>query len=137
MLAFVLPMLLPITTADFPIIGALQNNVLAMVLLILMLFVLWVVFVMLQGVLSGVFARIFGEDASIGETTAVVMRSSLPYAVLGWIPGFGVIIAAIWSLITVIKGFSTALDMRGGSAAGCGIFGIVLVAIILVVLGIL
>ena len=137
MLAFVLPMLLPITTADFPIIGALQNNVLAMVLLILMLFVLWVVFVMLQGVLSGVFARIFGEDASIGETTAVVMRSSLPYAVLGWIPGFGVIIAAIWSLITVIKGFSTALDMRGGSAAGCGIFGIVLVAIILAVLGIL
>ena len=94
MLAFVLPMLLPITTADFPIIGALQSNVLAMVLLILMLFVLWVVFVMLQGVLSGVFARIFGEDASIGETTAVVMRSSLPYAVIGWIPGFGVIIAA-------------------------------------------
>ena len=137
MLAFVLPMLLPITTADFPIIGALQNNVLAMVLLILILFVLWVVFVMLQGVLSGIFARIFGEDASIGETTAVVMRSSLPYAVLGWIPGFGVIIAAIWSLITVIKGFSTALDMRGGAAAGCGILGIVLVAIILVVLGIL
>ena len=87
--------------------------------------------------LSGVFARIFGEDASIGETTAVVMRSSLPYAVIGWIPGFGVIIAAIWSLITVVKGFSTALDMRGGAAAGCGILGIVLVAIILVVLGIL
>lgn len=136
MLAFVLPKVLPITTADFPILGALQSNMMAMVMLILVLLILWIVFILIQGVLSGVFAKVFGEDAEIGETMAVVMRSTLPYAVVGWIPGFGILIAAVWSLIATIKGFGAALDMRGGAAAGCGILGLVVVAIILVVLGI-
>ncbi|MCZ9312586.1 MAG: YIP1 family protein [Methanocorpusculum sp.] len=136
MLAFVLPMILPITTADFPIIGALQSNMLAMVMLILVMLVLWIVFIMIQGVLSGVFAKVFGEDAEIGETMAVVMRSTLPYAAVGWIPGFGILIAAVWSLVATIKGFGAALEMRGGAAAGCGILGLVVVAVILVVLGI-
>lgn len=136
MLAFVLPKVLPITTADFPIIGALQSNMMAMVMLIVVMLVLWIVFIMIQGVLCGVFAKVFGEDAEIGETMAVVMRSTLPYAAVGWIPGFGVLIAAVWSLVATIKGFGAALDMRGGAAAGCGILGLVVVAIILVVLGI-
>ncbi|MCQ2355580.1 MAG: YIP1 family protein [Methanocorpusculum sp.] len=136
MLAFVLPKVLPITTADFPILGALQSNMMAMVMLILVLLILWIVFILIQGVLSGVFAKVFGEDAEIGETMAVVMRSTLPYAVVGWIPGFGILIAAVWSLVATIKGFGAALDMRGGAAAGCGILGLVVVAIILVVLGI-
>lgn len=104
MLAFVLPKILPITAADFPILGALQDDMMAMVMLILVMFVLWIVFVMIQGVLSGVFAKVFGEDASVGETTAVVMRSTLPYAAVGWIPGFGILIAAVWSLAATIKG---------------------------------
>lgn len=135
-LAYVLPMILPITPADFPIIGALQSNIMAMVMLIVVMLVLWIVFIMIQGVLCGVFAKVFGEDAEIGETMAVVMRSTLPYAAIGWIPGFGVLIAAVWSLVATIKGFGAALDMRGGAAAGCGILGLVVVAIILVVLGI-
>ncbi|MDU9376391.1 hypothetical protein McpSp1_10050 [Methanocorpusculaceae archaeon Sp1] len=135
MLAFVLPKFLPVTASEFPIFGALSSNMMAMVMLILVMFVLWMVFVMIQGVLSGVFAKVFGEDASIGETIAVVMRSSLPYAVVGWIPGFGIIIAAVWSLIATMKGFGAALDMRGGAAAGCAILGLVVVAAILVAIG--
>lgn len=136
MLAFVLPKILPITAADFPILGALQSNMMAMVMLILVLLILWIVFILIQGVLSGVFAKVFREDAEIGETMAVVMRSTLPYAVIGWIPGFGILIAAVWSLVATIKGFGAALEMRGGAAAGCGILGLVVVAIILVVLSI-
>lgn len=136
MLAFVLPKVLPITTADFPILGALQSNMMAMVMLILVLLILWIVFILIQGVLSGVFAKVFGEDAEIGETMAVVMRSTLPYAAVGWMPGFGILIAAVWSLVATIKGFDAALDMRGGAAAGCGILGLVVVAIILAMLGI-
>ena len=134
-LAFVLPKVLPVTASEFPILGALSSNMMAMVMLIVVMFVLWMVFVMIQGVLSGVFAKVFGEDASIGETMAVVMRSSLPYAVVGWIPGFGILIAAIWSLVATIKGFGSALDMRGGAAAGCAVLGLVVVAVILVALG--
>ncbi len=134
-LAFVLPKVLPVTASEFPILGALSSNMMAMVMLIVVMFVLWMVFVMIQGVLSGVFAKVFGEDAGIGETMAVVMRSSLPYAVVGWIPGFGILIAAIWSLVATIKGFGSALDMRGGAAAGCAVLGLVVVAVILVALG--
>ena len=59
-----------------------------------------------------------------------------PMRAVGWIPGFGVLIAAVWSMVATINGFGAALDMRGGAAAGCGILGLVVVAIILVVLGI-
>lgn len=136
LLTYVLPEILPITAGEFPILGTLQSNTMAMILLIVMMLILWIVFIMIQGVLSGVFAMVFGEDVSVGETIAVVMRSTLPYAVFGWIPGFGILVAAIWSLLATIKGFSAALDMRGGAAAGSGILGFVVVAIILVVLGI-
>lgn len=142
MLTYLLPMILPITAAEFPIIGALQSDMMAMVMLIVMMLVLWIVFVMLWGIISGVLAKVFCEDAGIGEVLAVVMRSVLPFAVVGWIPGFGVLLAAIWSLVAMIKGFGASLEMRGGAAAGCAVVGcavvgMALVAVILIALGII
>lgn len=137
MLTYLLPMILPITAAEFPILGALKSDMMAMVMLIVMMLVLWIVFVMLWGGISGVLAKIFREDAGIGEVLAVVMRSVLPFAVVGWIPGFGVLLAAVWSLVAMIKGFGASLEMRGGAAAGCAVVGMALVAAILIALGII
>jgi hypothetical protein len=136
MLAYVLPVILPIATTDFPIIGELQSNLLTMMVLFVVMLVIWVVFIVIQGVFSGVFARMFGEDVPIGEITAVVMRSALPYAVVGWFPGFGILIAAIWSLFATIKGFVAVFDMPSDAATGCGILGLGVVASILVIFGI-
>jgi hypothetical protein len=134
MLAYALPMILPITTANFPIIGSLQSNVLAMIVLAVVMLVLLIVFVVIQGVLSGIFAKIFGEDISVGETTIILMQSTLPYAIVGWVPGCGILIAGIWSLVSTIKKFNNVFDMHNSVAAGCSIFSLVMVAIIIVVL---
>ncbi|MDR3102416.1 MAG: YIP1 family protein [Methanocalculaceae archaeon] len=133
LLTYVLPKILPITTAEFPIIAVPQSNIIAMVMLIVILLVLWIVFILIFGVFSYVFAKIFGADVGAGETVAVVMRSTLPYAAVGWIPGFGIVIAVIWSLFATIKGFGAALHMRGAAAVGCGIFGLVAAAAIFAV----
>jgi hypothetical protein len=134
MLAYALPMILPITTANFPIIGSLQSNVLAMIVLAVVMLVLLIVFVVIQGVLSGIFAKIFGEDISIGETTIILMQNTLPYAILGWVPGGGILIAGIWSLVSTIKKYNNAFDMRNGVAVGCSIFSLAMIVIIIVVL---
>jgi hypothetical protein len=136
MLAYVLPVVLPITTTDFPIIGELQSNLLTTMVLFVVMLAIWIVFIMVQGVFSGVFARVFGEEVPIGEITAVVMRSVFPYAVVGWFPGFGILIAAIWSLVATIKGFVAVFDMPSDAATGCGILGLGVVAGILVIFGI-
>jgi hypothetical protein len=134
MLAYALPIILPITTADFPIIGALQGNVLAMIVLTVVMLVLLIVLVVIQGVLSGIFAKIFGEDVSISETTIILIQSTLPYAIVGWVPGFGILIAGFWSLVSTIKKFNNDFDMHNGVVAGCSIFSLATIAIVIVVL---
>jgi hypothetical protein len=136
MLAYVLPVLLPVMIIDFPVIGELQGNLLMTMVLFVVVLAIWIVFIVIQGVFSGIFARVFGEDLPIGEITAVVMRSTLPYAVVGWIPGFGILIAAIWSLVVTIKGLVAVFDMPNDVATGCGILGLGVVASILVMFGI-
>lgn len=135
LLAYAVPKLLNISVNEFPIIGGLQGNIMAIVMLIVMMLLLWVIFLVIQAVLTAIFSKVFGENASIGEVLAVVMRSTLPYAAIGWLPGFGVIIAALWSTFNTSKGLEFSLDMRGGSAIGAALIGFVVVALIIVAMG--
>ena len=137
LLAFVVPKVLNLSAAEFPILGALQGNMMAVVMLIVVMLILWIVLVLIQAVIVGVLAKVFGEDAGIGEVVAVVMRSTLPYAVIGWIPGFGILLAGLWSMVATMKGLDASLNMRGGSAIGAAVLGFIVIAALLLVVGLI
>jgi hypothetical protein len=137
LLAYAVPRILNITEAEFPILGGLSGSMMDIGILIVMLLLLWVIFLVVQAVITAVFSKVLGGDVSIGEVLAVVMRGTLPYAAIGWIPGFGVIIAAVWSTILVSKGLESSLEMRGGCAIGAAFIGFVIVAAVLVVVGLI
>ncbi|HJJ90778.1 MAG TPA: Yip1 family protein [Methanocorpusculum sp.] len=132
MLIFILPKILPITTSNISNLGIMQNSIMNMMMLILELFCGWVVFILIQGILAGIFVKMFYKEATISGTLEVVMRSTLPYATIGWIPGFGIPIAAILSLISTINGFNAILDMRRRAAVCSGILSLVGATIVLV-----
>lgn len=138
LLAYVLPIVLNLNASEFPILGGLQGgDIMTIVMLIVMMLLLWMIVIIIQSVLVAIISKVFGEDAGIGEVMAVVMRSTLAYPILGWIPGFGIIISAFWSMFATMKGLEASLNMRGGSAIASAVIGLVIIGVLLIAVGLI
>ena len=136
-LAFIIPLLLKLDKATFPIITSLSGNPLLLIILILMLFVLWAVGVLLHAVISGGLAALIEPGASFSECMGVVMRSSMTFAVCGWIPILGMFAASIWAAVCAWKGIASSQDMGQGAAAAASFVGLAIVYAVLVCIGVI
>ena len=136
-LAFIIPLILKLDKATFPIITSLQSIPLLLVILMLILFVMWAVCVLLHGVISGGLSALLEPGASFGECMGVVMRSSMTYAVCGWIPILGMFAASIWAAVCAWKGLAASQDMRQGAAAAASFVGLIVVYAVLVCIGVI
>ena len=137
LLAFIIPLLLKLDKATFPIITSLSGNPLLLIILILMLFVLWAVGVLLHAVISGGLAALIEPGASFSECMGVVMRSSMTFAVCGWIPILGMFAASIWAAVCAWKGIASSQDMGQGAAAAASFVGLAIVYAVLVCIGVI
>ena len=136
-LAFIIPLLLKLDKATFPIITSLSGNPLLLIILILMLFILWAVGVLLHAVISGGLAALIEPGASFSECMGVVMRSSMTFAVCGWIPILGMFAASIWAAVCAWKGIASSQDMGQGAAAAASFVGLAIVYAVLVCIGVI
>ena len=136
-LAFIIPLLLKLDKATFPIITSMSSNPLLLIILILMLFVLWAVGVLLHAVISGGLAALIEPGASFSECMGVVMRSSMTFAVCGWIPILGMFAASIWAAVCAWKGIASSQDMGQGVAAAASFVGLAIVYAVLVCIGVI
>ena len=136
-LAFIIPLLLKLDKATFPIITSLSGNPLLLIILILMLFVLWAVGVLLHAVISGGLAALIEPGASFSECMGVVMRSSMTFAVCGWIPILGMFAASIWAAVCAWTGIASSPDMGQGAAAAASFVGLAIVYAVLVCIGVI
>ena len=136
-LAFIIPLLLKLDKATFPIITSLSGNPPLLIILILMLFVLWAVGVLLHAVISGGLAALIEPGASFSECMGVVMRSSMTFAVCGWIPILGMFAASIWAAVCAWKGIASSQDMGQGAAAAASFVGLAIVYAVLVCIGVI
>ena len=134
-IAYVLPVVLQISTTDFPIFSALQTDLMLLVLFILVLYVIWLLCVMIQALVTGIVARVCEPDVRFSEIMAIVMRSTLSYTVIGWIPILGLFAASIWSAVVTWKGLTAGQDMRGGQAAVSAFLGMIIVYVLLFAVG--
>ena len=103
----------------------------------LMLFVLWAVCVLLHGVISGGLSALLEPGASFGESMGVVMRSSMTYAVCGWIPIMGMFAASIWAAVCAWKGIAASQDMGQGAAAAASFVGLIVIYAVLICIGVI
>ena len=136
-LAFIIPLLLKLDKATFPIITSLSGNPLLLIILILMLFALWAVGVLLHAVISGGLAALIEPGASFSECMGVVMRSSMTFAVCGWIPILGMFAASIWAAVCAWKGIASSQDIGQGAAAAASFVGLAIVYAVLVCIGVI
>ena len=132
MIAYAAPAVLRISPENFPIFSALQTDLMLLVLFILVLYLIWLAAVMIRAVVTGITARICEPDVRFSEITAIVMRSTLSYAVIGWIPILGMFAAGIWSAAVTWKGLVAGQDMRTGQAAVSAFLGLIIVYVLLV-----
>ncbi len=125
--AYIVPALLSIDVTQFPIFSALQTNILLMVIFAVMLYVLWIVCMFVHALVVAILARVFEPSVRIGEAMAVVMRSSLTFAVVGWIPIAGMMAASVWTTVSTAKGLVAGQELRGGPAVIAAVVGCVVV----------
>ena len=136
-LAFIIPLIMNLDRATFPIITSLAGNPLLLVIVILMLFALWAVGILLHAVISGGLAALFEPGVSFSECMGVVLRSSMTFAIAGWIPIFGMFAASIWAAVCAWKGFAASQDMSTGGAAAASFAGLVIIYAVLVCIGVI
>ncbi|WP_319379033.1 Yip1 family protein [uncultured Methanocorpusculum sp.] len=135
MITYVVPVVLHISTTDYPIFSALQTDLMLLVLFILVLYVIWLIAVMIQALATSIVARVCEPEVRFSEITAIVMRSTLSYTVIGWIPILGQVVASIWSAVVTWKGLTAGQNMRAGQAAVSAFFGMIIVYILLFAIG--
>ena len=135
MIAYAIPTILRMSPEDFPIFSALQNNLLLLVIFIVMLYAIWLVCVMIQVLVTGIASRVCEPDVRFSEVMAIVMRSTLSYAVIGWIPILGTIAAGIWSAVVTGAGLSAGQNMRKGHALFAALLGVAVVYVVIFALG--
>lgn len=136
-IAFLLPNVLQLDTEVFPIFSALADNPMLLIIFILILYIMWLVFVLLCGLFTGILAHLFDPNTSVSEILAVVMRTSMTHAVIGWIPVLGTFIASLWSGICSWRGIAAGQNMGSGGAFIASFFGIILMFVVIFVLGII
>jgi hypothetical protein len=135
MITYVVPAVLRISPENFPIFSALRTNLMLLVLFILVLYVIWLIAVMIQALATSVVARVCEPEVRFSEITAIVMRSTLTYTVIGWIPILGLFAASIWSAVVTWKGLTAGQNMRVGQAAVSAFFGMIIVYVLLFAVG--
>jgi len=135
MIAYVLPVVLRISITDYPIFTALQTDLMLLVLFVLVLYVIWIICVMIQALITGIVARVCEPEVRFSEIMAIVMRSTLSYPVIGWIPILGQFAAGIWSAVVTWKGLTTGQNMRAGQAAVAAFLGLIIVYVLLFAVG--
>ena len=135
LIAYVVPVVLKISVENFPVFSSLQSDLLILVLFMLVLYVIWIFCVMIRAVITGIIARVCEPNVKFSEITAIVMRSSLSYAIIGWIPIIGMFAASIWSAVVTWKGLVVGQNMRAGQAAVSAFLGLVLIYVLLFVIG--
>lgn len=138
LLAFLVPVMLPgINAEDFPIIIGLKSNPLNIVLFVLFLFIIWAAAILLRAVITALFARVFDSGTNFPEVVAIVMRSTLAYAFVGWIPIVGVLAGAVWSLISTIFGLKSGQHMDTVKAVFSALLSIAVIFAVLFVIGVI
>ncbi len=135
LIAYVVPVVLKLSLENFPLFMSLQSNLLLLVFFVLILYVIWLVCVMMRAVITGIVARVCEPEVKFSEIMAIVMRSSLSYAVIGWIPIIGMFAASIWSAVVTWKGLVVGQNMRAGQAAVSALLGLVLIYVLLFAAG--
>ena len=90
---------------------------------------------MIQALVTGIVARLCEPDVRFSEITAIVMRSTLSYAVIGWIPILGLFAASIWSAVVTGKGLTAGQNMRAGHAVVSALLGLIIVYVLLFAVG--
>ncbi|MDO5844851.1 MAG: Yip1 family protein [Methanocorpusculum sp.] len=135
LIAFLVPAILKVDTAQFPIISALQNDAGALFVFILMLFVLWVIAVLIRSLICALIARICDPSTDFSEIIAIVMRTTLTYAAVGWIPIIGIFVSAIWSAAASAKGLIAGENMQSGQAFASSFAAVVILFVILFAVG--
>ncbi|HJJ36704.1 MAG TPA: Yip1 family protein [Methanocorpusculum sp.] len=126
-IVYILPKVLALDTTQFPIFAALDGNFLLLIIVAVILWFIWVIAQLLQATITSIIAHLFEPSVRISEVVAITMRSSLTYAVIGWIPVFGLFIAAIWAAIETMIGLKTTQDTStAGSfiATAVGVIGV-------------
>ena len=136
-LAFIIPLVLHLDKATFPIITSLSSNPLLLVILMLMLYLMWAICVLLHGAISGGLSALLEPGASFSECMGVVMRSSMTYAFVGWVPILGMFAASIWSAICAWKGIAASQDMGAGAAAAASFIGTAVIYAVLIIIGVI
>ena len=134
--AFALPNILSLDASTFPLITALADNILLLVLFMLMLFVMWAVFMVISGFAAGLVMRLIDPGCVAGEVLAIKMRSSLAYAFVGWIPVIGLFAASVWGAVCAVKGAVAGQNTTGGTAAVAVILGMAIAYVLIFVLGV-
>lgn len=135
MITYVVPVVLRISVTDYPIFSALQTDLMLLVLFILVLYVIWLIAVMIQALATSITARVCEPEVRFSEITAIVMRSTLSYAVIGWIPILGQFAASIWSAAVTWKGLTAGQNMRAGQAAVSAFLGMIIVYVLMFAVG--
>ena len=134
-LTYLLPAVVNIDPAEFPIFAALQEDVLLMVIFVLILWIIWVIALLVHALITGLIARIFSPTARIPEVMAITMRSSLTFAFVGWIPIIGMFAASIWTAIESWFGLRMTQDTSPAGAAIASFVGMIAVYLILFIIG--
>jgi len=136
-MAFVIPKIIGIDEATFPILAEMQNNGLMFILLLLIFWGMWFVGILVHALISGIVGSIASKEARFGECMTIVMRSSMAYALCGWIPVIGLVAAGIWTGISSMFGMR---ETQGMSPAGAGVaafLGLVIVYVIIIIIGVI
>ncbi|MDO5845405.1 MAG: hypothetical protein Q4Q04_00630 [Methanocorpusculum sp.] len=135
LIAYIVPAVLKIDVSAFPIFSALQTNILLLAAFAVLLYVIWLAALLVHAFVTAAVSHVFDPNARFGEVAAIVMRSSLTFAVVGWIPIFGMFAASVWSVVVTWKGLIAGQEMRGVSAMISAVLGAVIVYIALFALG--
>lgn len=90
---------------------------------------------MIQALVTGIAARVCEPEVRFSEIAAIVMRSTLSYPVIGWIPILGQFAAGIWSAVVTWKGLTAGQNMRAGQAAVAAFLGLIIVYVLLFAVG--
>ena len=135
LIAFLLPAVADIDPAEFPVFAELADNVLLLVIFIIILWILWIAAVLLQSVITSGIARLTSPSVRIPEGISIVMRSSMAFALVGWIPIIGMFAASIWSAVATTLGLRTTQDVSTGAAAAAAAVGVIAVYLLLFIIG--
>lgn len=135
--AFVVPLLLKIDAANYPVLSSIQSNPIALVVFVLVMLVIWMIAVMIRALVCSLIAKLCDPEVEPGVVIAIVMRTALTHAFVGWIPFFGIFAAGIWSAVSTAKGLVVGENMHSSESYIASVASLAVVFSLLFAVGIL